>query len=271
MLTQAGRRHPNRHPARISKGRARVEGLPTETILLEPLFLNLSQHDVLSEAERNMLVRIITHTKQFPARQDIVKAGSRPTYSSLIVDGFAAQYKLLADGSRQITALHVAGDFVDLHAFLLKTMDHGIVALSPCTIAFAEHGDLKSVTESAPHLSRLLWLDTLVDGAIHREWIVAMGRRSKKSHLAHLICELFVRLQGVNLTSGTSFHLPLSQSEMADVIGLSVVHMNRVSQGLRRERLIAWNNPTVTILDWDRLQEVAEFDPTYLSMRREPR
>jgi CRP-like cAMP-binding protein len=217
------------------------------------------------------MARIITHTKQFATRQDIVTAGSRPGHSSLIVEGFAARYKLLADGSRQITALHVAGDFVDLHAFLLKTMDHGIVALSPCTIAFAEHSDLKIVTESAPHLSRLLWLDTLVDGAIHREWIVAMGRRSKKSHLAHLICELFVRLEGVNLTNGMSFHLPLSQSEMADVIGLSVVHMNRVIQALRREKLISWTNQTVTILNWDRLKEVAEFDPTYLSMHREPR
>ena len=239
--------------------------------MLEPLYLNLSQHDVLSEEERATLVRIISHTKQFPARQDIVEAGSRPTYSSLILDGFAARYKLLADGSRQITALHVAGDFVDLHAFLLKTMDHGIVALSPCLIAFAEHSDLKVVTETAPHLSRLLWLDTLVDGAIHREWIVAMGRRSKKSHLAHLICELFVRLEGVQRTNGMSFHLPLSQSEMADVIGLSVVHMNRVIQGLRREKLISWTNHTVTILNWGRLQEVAEFDPTYLSMQREPR
>jgi len=239
--------------------------------LLEPLFLNLSQHDVLSEEERATLARIITHTKQFPARQDIVTAGSRPGHSSLIVEGFAARYKLLADGSRQITALHVAGDFVDLHAFLLKTMDHGIVALSPCTVAFAEHSDLKIVTESAPHLSRLLWLDTLVDGAIHREWIVAMGRRSKKSHLAHLICELFVRLEGVNLTNDMSFLLPLSQSEMADVIGLSVVHMNRVIQALRREKLISWTNHVVTILNWQRLQEVAEFDPTYLSMHREPR
>lgn len=239
--------------------------------MLEPLFLNLSQHDVLSAGERATMARIITHTKQFATRQDIVTAGSRPGHSSLIVEGFAARYKLLADGSRQITALHVAGDFVDLHAFLLKTMDHGIVALSPCTIAFAEHSDLKIVTESAPHLSRLLWLDTLVDGAIHREWIVAMGRRSKKSHLAHLICELFVRLEGVNLTNGMSFHLPLSQSEMADVIGLSVVHMNRVIQALRREKLISWTNQTVTILNWDRLKEVAEFDPTYLSMHREPR
>lgn len=239
--------------------------------MLEPLFHNLEQHDELSPAEKGELARMIVHTRTFKVRSDIVAAGSRPMHSSLIVDGFAARYKLLADGSRQITALHVAGDFVDLHAFLLKTMDHGIVAMSTCVVAFAEHADLKSITERHPHLARLLWLDTLVDGAIHREWIVAMGRRSKKSHLAQLICELFVRLQGVGKTNGLSFHLPLSQSELADVLGLSVVHMNRVIQGLRREKLVAWSNQTVTILDWERLKEFAEFDPTYLSMHREPR
>lgn len=101
---------------------------------------------------------------------------------------------------------------------------------------FADHGKLRTITEQAPHLTRLLWLDTLVDGAIHREWIVAMGRRSKTSHLAHLICELFVRLQVVNRTSGMSFNLPLSQAEMADVLGLSVVHMNRVIGSLKKDQ-----------------------------------
>lgn len=239
--------------------------------MLTPLFDNLAQHDILDDREKALLEGCITHTRHFAPRQDIVVSGSRPNHSSLLLDGFAARYKVLSDGSRQITALHVAGDFVDLHAFLLKTMDHGIVALSPCLVAFAEHADLKAITEQAPHLTRLLWLDTLVDGAIHREWIVAMGRRSKKSHLAHLLCELFVRLQGVNRTTGNSFHLPLSQAEMADVLGLSVVHMNRVIQSLRREKLISWVAQTVTILDWDRLREIAEFDPTYLSMLREPR
>ncbi|TGR94442.1 Crp/Fnr family transcriptional regulator, partial [Mesorhizobium sp. M1C.F.Ca.ET.188.01.1.1] len=95
-----------------------------------------------------------------------------------------ARYKVLEDGGRQFTSLQVPGDFVDLHAFLLKTMDHGIIALSPCHVAAADHAKLCAITEQAPHLTRLLWLDTLVDGAIHREWIVAMGRRSKTSHLA---------------------------------------------------------------------------------------
>ncbi len=239
--------------------------------MLAPLFLNLAQHDVVSAAEKALLTRVITKEAQYAAGDDIVAVGSRPGRSSLLLDGLAARYKTLADGGRQITALHVAGDFVDLHAFLLKSMDHGIVALSACRVAYASHRDLKVITERAPHLTRLLWLDTLVDGAIHREWIVAMGRRSRKSHLAHLICELFVRLQCVGRATDNGFHFPVSQAVMADVLGLSVVHMNRVIQSLRRDGLISWTDHAIVILDWDRLQEVAEFDPTYLSMRKEPR
>jgi len=239
--------------------------------VIDPLLLNLEQHDVLTDEERDILRRIVVREKRFSAGEDLVVEGSRPGQSSLLVEGFAARYKLTAEGMRQITALHVAGDFVDLHAFLLKTMDHGVVALSPCRVGLSDHADLKIVTERYPHLTRMLWLDTLIHGSIHRAWIVAMGRRSKASHLAHILCELYVRLGVVRRTDSWSFHLPLSQSEMADVLGLSLVHMNRVIQTLRRESLISWNNQTITILDWARLKEVAEFDPTYLSLSAEPR
>ncbi len=239
--------------------------------MLESLYLNLGQHDALSEEEKGLLAGAMTVELDFATGQDIVSEGSRPGYSTLIIEGLAARYKVLEDGGRQFTSLQVPGDFVDLHAFLLKTMDHGIIALSPCRVIAADHSRLRAITEQAPHLTRLLWLDTLVDGAIHREWIVAMGRRSKTSHLAHLVCELFVRLQVVKQTNGMSFRLPLSQAELADVLGLSIVHMNRVIGALRRLGVIGWANYMVTILDWQRLVEIAEFDPTYLSMNREPR
>lgn len=239
--------------------------------MLKTLFLKLGTHDALSDAEMNLLASALTAGRRVAPGQEIVVEGSRPSTSTLLVDGFAARYKMMADGGRQITAIHISGDFVDLHAFLLKEMDHGIVALSPCTIAAAGHAALKQITERAPHLARLLWLETLIDGAIHRNWIVAMGRRSKAAHLAHLICELYVRLRAVGRAEDGRFHFPLSQTEMADVLGLSFVHMNRVIQRLRRERLISWDNQVISILDWERLQQIAEFDPTYLSFSVEPR
>ncbi|WP_091923545.1 Crp/Fnr family transcriptional regulator [Phyllobacterium sp. CL33Tsu] len=239
--------------------------------MIESLLLNLESRDIVSEEEKSLLRSIITRGRQFEIDEDLVREGSRPTYSTLMLEGFAARYKVLDDGSRQITSLHIPGDFVDLHAFPLKIMDHGIVALSPCRVAFADHNALKTVTETVPHLTRLLWLSTLIDGAIHREWIVAMGRRSKKAHLAHLICELYVRLQVVQLTNEQSFHLPLSQVELADVVGISVVHLNKTLQSLRREKLVTWINRTVTIVDWEALKEFAEFNPLYLNLSVEAR
>ncbi|MBX4955558.1 Crp/Fnr family transcriptional regulator [Rhizobium lentis] len=239
--------------------------------MIESLLLNLGSRDVLSSEEENLLRSILVKDRQFAVGEDLVSQGSRPPFSTLLLDGFAARYKVMADGSRQITALHVAGDFVDLHAFPVKVMDHGIVALSPCHVALADHADLRAITERMPHLTRLLWLDTLVDGAIHREWIVAMGRRSKRAQIAHLVCELFMRLKVVRRTRGESFQFPLTQIEMADVLGISVVHLNKTLQALRREGVFTWENRTITIVDWERLQEIAEFDPAYLSISREPR
>ncbi|MDO1584406.1 Crp/Fnr family transcriptional regulator [Rhizobium oryzicola] len=239
--------------------------------MLEPLFLNFERRDVLSEDERALLRSALTRERRFATREDIVSEGDRPTHSTVLLDGFAARYNITADGNRQFTAIHVPGEFIDLHAFLVHTMDHGIVALSPCRVATAEHQALKQITETAPHLTRLLWLDTLIQGAIYRQWIVAMGRRSRAAHLAHIICELHQRLQVVGRVEGLSFHLPLSQTEMADVLGLSLVHMNRVIQELRREELIVWTRETITILDWSRLQRFAGFDPIYLSLQNEPR
>jgi CRP-like cAMP-binding protein len=239
--------------------------------VIESLLLNLRSHDIVSLEEEDRLRSILTRERHFAVGEDLVSQGTRPGYSTLLTDGFAARYKYMADGSRQITALNIAGDFVDLHAFPLKTMDHGIVAMSPCKVAIVDHFELVRITESAPHLTRLLWLDTLIDGAIHREWIVAMGRRTKKAHLAHLLCELCLRLQVVKKTEGMSFYFPLSQAEMADVLGLSIVHFNKTLQALRKDGVLTWEYRTVTIVDWARLQKQAEFDPTYLNLHVEPR
>ncbi|MBZ9653664.1 Crp/Fnr family transcriptional regulator [Phyllobacterium lublinensis] len=239
--------------------------------MIESLLLKLESHDVVSEDEKSVLRSLITQQKHFSVDEDLVTEGSRPSYSTLLLEGFAARYKVLEDGSRQITSLQVSGDFVDLHAFPLKIMDHGIVALTPCRVALFDHKDINLITEKFPHLTRLLWLQTLIDGAIHREWIVGMGRRSKKTHLSHLICELYVRLQVVGQTSGGSFNFPLTQSELADVMGISIVHLNKSLQMLRQENLFTWASKAVNILDWERLAEYADFNPLYLNLSIEAR
>lgn len=237
----------------------------------EPFLRNLEQRDALSGEERTIAERLAARQRRIPARQDIVNAGDRPTESCLMLSGLSARSNLLADGRRQITAFHVAGEFVDLHSLLLSRMDHDVVAVSDCIIALVPHETIRELTETHPHFTRLLWLQTITDAAIHRQWLVAAGRLPSTGQIAHLLCEMFLRLQTVGLTEGGSFRFPVSQGELSDAMGLSVVHVNRTLQELRRQRLIAWQGDKVDILDWARLSDLAEFDPTYLNLEPRPR
>jgi CRP-like cAMP-binding protein len=236
-----------------------------------PLILNLEKRDRLSAEEKVLLSETISETLDFARHEDLVREGTEPAYSSLLVDGFAARYKLLANGGRQITAIHVVGDFVDLHGFLLKPMDHSVVALTPCTIAKVPHDRLKRISETSAHLARLLWLSTLIDAAIHREWIASIGGRTAKSRLAHLLCELFLRLEAVGGTDGGRFDLPLTQTEIAEAQGLSLVHVNRSVRALRATGAVKWSDGRVVIQNWQLLQEIGDFHPAYLNLERKPR
>jgi CRP-like cAMP-binding protein len=239
--------------------------------VISRLIRKLERRDVLSDEERQVLEGAVTRVKEARMDEDLVRDGERPSESTLLLEGFAARYKLLQNGRRQITALHIPGDFIDLHSFLLKKMDHSVVALTRCRVGLVPHTTLREITETHLHLGRLLWLSTLIDAAIHREWLVAMGRRPALHQIAHLVCELFLRLQSVGLTQHMSFELPLTQAELGDVLGLSTVHVNRVIQQLRTDGLVTWSEQRIVIEDWARLQQVAEFDPTFLNLENEPR
>lgn len=232
----------------------------------------LERRDSISSEEKAALVAAAGSIEVFAAGADLVREGDRPVRSMLVAEGFTTRYRLMADGTRQITAIHLPGDFVDLHSFLLKTMDHAVGALSTCRIVTFPHANLKLITQRYPHLTRMLWLMTLLDAAIHREWIVAMGRRSSLEQLAHLLCEIFTRLSIVGLGDRNSeLILPINQTQLGDTLGLSTVHVNRTLQQLRAEKLISWQGQTVRLLDWDRLARIAQFDAAYLHLDAEPR
>ncbi|MBW3560243.1 MAG: Crp/Fnr family transcriptional regulator [Proteobacteria bacterium] len=232
----------------------------------ELLIRKMERRAVLTEADKAVLAELPLDPGFVGAKHDIVRQSGRPTKSTLLVSGMCARYHVFADGKRQFTQLHVPGDFVDLHSFLLTAMDHGVLALSDCEIASVPHEAIKRVTDTHPRLTRALWLDTLVDGAIHRQWLARMGRQSSAANLAHLICELCARLQFVGLGSSAGFDVPLRQEDVADLLGLSPVHVNRVLQELRTGGMVWWEHQHVRILDWDRLSAMAEFDLTYLQL-----
>jgi CRP-like cAMP-binding protein len=239
--------------------------------LVNPLILNLGHRDVIAPLEQAALESIVSKAEYYRAGQDIVAEGTHPKESCLMLEGFSARSHVIEQGQRQLTAVHIPGDFVDLHSLLLKVMDHGVVALTNCIVSKVPHENLRKISTEYPHLTRMLWLSTVVDAAIHRAWIVSMGRRSSVGQVAHLLCELYLRLKAVDLTHEYSFELPITQVQLGDMLGRSVVHVNRILQFLRRKGLIAWRGTSLTILDWERLQAIAGFDPTYLSLRVEPR
>jgi CRP-like cAMP-binding protein len=249
-----------------------LAGPPTSPNALHALLARkLLCYDALSEKEVRALEQAIEGTRSFAPGQDLVSIDARPVYSSVLIEGWAARSKTLENGARQITSIHIPGDFVDLHGFLLRKMDHSVVALTACRIAKLSHEKLKWISEEYPHLTRLLWLNTLVDAAIHRNWIVGMGRLPAAAQAAQLVCELYVRLKAVALAGDCEFEFPLSQSVLADALGLSPVHVNRTLRELRSKDLIRWRSRTLKIPDWSKLVDFAQFDPTYLSQSQEPR
>jgi CRP-like cAMP-binding protein len=234
------------------------------------LISQLRHRGELSEVDADRLLGALGPVRTVPAGRDIVLDGSRPTESTVLLDGFAARYKVVGDGGRQISQLHVAGDFVDLHSFLLAEMDHGVTAITDCVVAGVPHEALDRLTAESLELSRILWLSTLIDAAVHRTWVTQLGRADAHRRTAHLICELYVRLQIVSRVRENGFDFGLTQVDLSDSLGMSSVHMNRTLMQLREEGLVEWKRSRISVSDFNRLKAVAGFDPTYLNLVRAP-
>jgi CRP-like cAMP-binding protein len=219
----------------------------------------------LSQADRDFLDGLITNVREVPARTDIIGEGERPHDVHLIMDGFACRYKISAEGSRHIMAYLLPGDFCDLHVALLKEMDHSISSLSKCRVVEIPPNRIEDML-NRPAIARALYWATLVDEGTLREWLVTLATRDAPESLAHLFCELLLRMRAVGLAQGDSFELPITQEELADTAGLSPVHVNRSLQALRAHGLLELKNKRLVILDHRRLVEYSGFNPNYLHL-----
>ena len=182
----------------------------------------------------------------------------------MLLEGFVYRHKMLPEGRRQILSFQIPGDFVDLHSFLLKTMDHAVSTLTPCKLVFVPHASLRRITQEFPGLTRALWWDVALDGAIFREWMVGLGRRSAQGRIAHLICETLYRLRAIGLADQDRYFFPVKQVELADAVGMSAVHVNRVLQEFRRAGIVENNRGQLVIHDLARLCRIGDFEPSYL-------
>ena len=248
-----------------------------------PFVLKLACGADLSPADRRTLEAASSCRRSVAAKTQIIGEGDEPSdvhivmqgvacRSQLVLSGFACRYKVLRNGKRQIMALLVPGDFCDLNVAILGAMDHDIVTMTACKIIDVPRREVLALTHQSPAMTQALWWSTLVDEGTLREWLVNMGRRSAEERLAHLFCELMVRLRAVELADGRGYDLPLTQEELADALGLTPVHINRVLQNLRRNGLIVWRDRRLDIPDFKRLSEIAGFQSNYLHLtgRQEP-
>ena len=238
--------------------------------MASPFIRKMERLGPLSDEERRALLSATQATRIVEADQDIAREGDRPGQCCLLLEGFACRYKLLPDGKRPILSIQIAGDFCDLHSLYLDRLDHSIGTLTRCRVAFVPHGTIAGWIASYPRIARALWHDTLVDGAIFREWVANVGAREAYERFAHLLCELALRMRWVGLAKGNECELPLTQSELGDALGISLVHVNRVLQELRRDGLVELKRGVLVIEDWGRLAEAGQFDPAYLFGGAEP-
>lgn len=239
--------------------------------MIETHLRKLRARDEVSANEEAAIRAAIGEVREVPADTTLIRAGDLLGHSVMLLDGFLCRFKDLRDGSRQISELHVAGDFADLHGFTLKRLDHSVMALTGCRVALVPHDRIRAITEAHPHLARLWWFTTNMDAAIHREWVLSLGRRSALARVAHLFCELRVRLEVVGLADEGGYALPLTQTDLAECLGLTPVHVNRVLRELRERGLVEFRSRRVAITDLAGLEAAAEFDPGYLYLEPELR
>ena len=239
--------------------------------MIEKHLTKLRVRDHLSPAEESAIGGAVTEYRDYRAHLTFIEPYQDLQHSTLLLDGLMCRYKDLRNGQRQVTELHVAGDFADLHSFTLKRLDHSVATLTPCRVAIVPHENLRRITEQHPHLTRIYWFSTNLDAAIHREWQLSLGRRSALSRAAHLFCELQVRLGLVGLAEEDGYSLGLTQADLAECLGLTSVHVNRTLKELREQGLMEFRSFQVRIFDLAGLRRVAEFDPAYLYLERRPR
>jgi CRP-like cAMP-binding protein len=228
-----------------------------------PLVVKLQTVTDLPHEDIAALNAVCTDTRELAGRRNIIREGDRPEFVHLILDGWAARYKVLPDGSRQITAFLIPGDCCDMHVTILGEMDHSIATVGRATVAYIPRRDMEALTQR-PKVACAFWWATLVDEAVLRAWVVNVGRRAAYEAVGHLICELYVRMENVGLAADHRFELPLTQEEIADALGLTPVHVNRVLQRMRAEDLITLKRGALEILDYRRLEKAAGFNANYL-------
>jgi CRP-like cAMP-binding protein len=231
---------------------------------LGPLVERLARLSPLSGADREALLALPHAVRSLGASIQLVRDGDHVESCTALRSGFAYRYKITGEGARQIISVHIAGELVDLQNSFLAIADHSVQMLTDGEVAVIPRQALGDLALGQPGVARALWIDSLIDASIFREWVVNVGRRNSRARVAHLLCELCLRLQKAGLIEGPTYELPMTQEQLADAVGLTSVHVNRVLKQLAEEGLIRRDRRSISIADWTRMKDAGDFNERYL-------
>jgi len=237
--------------------------MPRE-VIREALLRRLNVLCGISEEDIRAIHELPLVVREFQPESMVLRDGQRATECCLIAEGFCARSKTLSDGKRQILSIHIPGEIPDLMSLFLNVMDHDLITLTPCTLAFINHRTLQQLHRSKPRVSEIFWRDTLIDAAFFREWIVNVGQRPAPARLAHLMAELRARLKVIGRVSGNSFEMPLTQAQIGEALGSSAMHVHRIINQLRQDGIAEVHRGRARVIDEKRFLELADFEERHL-------
>ena len=243
-----------------------TQEFPQTTHPLEATLSKLQNWTHFEEADRRALLALPHTVRQVPRGNYVVREGDKPTHSCVLVAGFAFRQKIVGSGGRQILAIHIPGDMVDLQNSLLHLADHSVQALTDAAVAQIPVEEIRRLAFARPAIGMAMWYDTLVDASIHREWTTNIGRRDAVERISHLLCEFGVRLENAGLGHRSRYELPITQEELADCVGLTPVHVNRTLRWLDQQNLIQRPKRSIAIDSWRQLAALGDFNARYLHL-----
>ena len=233
-------------------------------------FRKLENRTSLSDGDREAFFALPFELRTYDQHRYIVREGDYAPVATLILDGLAYRHKITVEGARQILSLHIPGDFVDLEGTLLSVADHNVQALTRCDVAIIPQAAILHLIDNHARLAHAMWIDTLVDASIYREWILNVGRRDTYAAMCHLLCEFTRRLEVAGLAHREGYDLPMTQEQLADALGVTPVHVNRVLRELDRKGLIVRDKRYLRVPDWEALRKAAGFNELYLHLNQIP-
>lgn len=233
---------------------------------LLPFLARLERHASLADGDREAILSLPHTVRSLDPGAYLAREGERSNNCWVMLSGYACSHKVVVNGARQILSVHMKGDGVDLQNALLAPSNHNVQALTRVEAVLIPARAVSEMMPAHPGTARALWVETMIEASIQREWTANVGRRDARTRVAHLLCEIGLRIEAAGIGERGRYELPMTQEQLADATGLTPVHVNRVLQGLGADQIIDRDKRVIEVADWDRLAAVGDFRSSYLHL-----